>query len=118
MSATLDDQEPYEVFQDELDAYLKQYEQILTPHIEKKDLKSRLHTLHHFIEFISFVKMKSSFDEITPEDLHTGFPNYLKENFFSEISFPDIHMILNTYFHFIKSLQKNVPQSLLDSLKN
>jgi len=117
MSSSLDDLEPYEIFQQELDEYLNNYEKILAPHLEKKDLRSRVLALNHLIEFICFVKMKSGFQEILPEEIKREFPNYLKENFFSEIPFQDLKMILSTYFDFIKSQNKSISEDLLDRLK-
>lgn len=117
MSSSLDDLEPYEIFQQELDEYLNQYEKILAPHIDKKDLRNRMVALNHLIEFLCFEKMKSSFQEILPEEIKQGFPNYLRENFFSEIHFQDLKMIIGTYLDFIKSQNKTIPEDLLDRLK-
>jgi hypothetical protein len=117
MSSSLDDLEPYEIFQQELDEYLNQYEKILAPHIDKKDLRGRLLTLHHLIEFLCFEKMKNGFQDILPEEIKQEFPNYLKENFFSAIPFQDLKMIIGTYLDFIKSQNKSIPEDLLERLK-
>ena len=66
MSSSLDDLEPCEIFQNELDQCLAEYEKYVTAMHGAIDLKE-INKLHRFIEEICFEKSVSSFEELKKE---------------------------------------------------
>lgn len=110
MSSTLDDMESYEFFQQELDEYLKQFE-------KKEWDKNKLVIINVFIEYIGFIKNKTTFEEITEEEISEEFIEYYKLNFKDELIDHIIPTAIDDFFRFI-SQQQPIPVRLLKSKKN
>lgn len=71
MSSSLDDREPYEFFQDELDEFLFIYIK------EKKIYKKEIKLLNQFIEFACVEKGVAKMDELS-SDITLDFIHYLE----------------------------------------
>jgi hypothetical protein len=110
MSSTLDDMESYEFFQQELDEYLKQFEKI-------ESNKNKLVIINVFIEYIGFIKNKTSFEEISEEEITEEFIEYFKLNFKNELIENNILSTIHDFFIFINHLQP-LPSILLKVKKN
>lgn len=71
MSSSLDDLEPYEVFQQELDEYLKNYRMSLRS--EKSECSKKILIVNHYIEYVCFKETYSTIAQINNEEVFRTF---------------------------------------------
>jgi hypothetical protein len=116
MSSSLDDLEPYEIFQYELDGYLKDYQKTLTS-IDNKISNSHLLLINTFIEYICFIKSRTNFKELTIEEVKFEFMDFVTAKFKNEFDKKEVINALHGYLNYIYNIKGNPSPELINSLK-
>lgn len=113
MSATLDDMEPYEIFQQELEAFLYEYQKQIR---DSSETKNRLYIIDTFIEYFCFVNPKGGFIEITQEEIVNNFILYINNKYYSGVNKDEIKSSLLSYLNFISLKIHKLPNDLINGL--
>ncbi|HEY8401840.1 MAG TPA: hypothetical protein VIK89_11280, partial [Cytophagaceae bacterium] len=77
MSASLDDMEPYEIFQQELDHWAREYEVRLLKNESTNKAQYQVSTIHSFIEFVCFHKSIDNLEALSSECIMAEFAQFL-----------------------------------------
>jgi hypothetical protein len=101
MSSSLDDLESYEVFQHELDEYLKEYRTYLSADLKPQTVSKHLIVINGFIEYACFEHSVSGFEEITAGMVGATFTRWLNRNDDENFQAATVKNILKGYFDFI-----------------
>lgn len=81
MSSSLDDLEPYEAFQQELDDYARAYKAWMSGRQNQHVAEQHSVIIHTFIEFVCFVKSVDSFEALNNHMVWSEYPAHFLNHY-------------------------------------
>jgi hypothetical protein len=110
MSSSLDELQPNDFLQLELDEYLEKF---MSSRRNDKNVTNSYFYINQFIEFVCFHKNVGSLDQLKPEDFFNEYVSHI-QSLTPESDSNTAKNSLNDYFHFINSSSRTIPVFLLN----